>query len=94
MGCLRARNEASKGQSLFGGQRSDNQAFMVPFCMARRALHEALSQAIKLGAMSCVHEFFMSFSTTQSLARVGRHAFALLLGGDHELPQGGLRGRL
>lgn len=82
MGCLRARNEAFKGQSLFRGQRPNNQAFVVPFCMSRRALHEALSQAMKLGAMSRVHEFFMSFSTSQSLARDRRHAFALLLGGE------------
>lgn len=49
---------------------------------------------MKLGAMSHVHEFFMSFSTTQSLARDRRHTFALLLGGDHELSQRSVRGRL
>lgn len=92
MGCLRARNEAFKGQSLYLGVRGPTirpswSTFACPDCFA-------LSQAMKLGAMSHVHEFFMSFSTIQSLARVRRHAFALLLGGDHELPQGSLRGRL
>lgn len=51
--------------------------------MASCTLWEELSQAVKLGAVvSHVHAFFMSFFTTQSLARVRRHALTRLLVGE------------